>query len=91
MWSGGGQVMISALGTHSQNNHTRPHNKTNTQTQTIKSNKGVRYVIDAGFVKARGYHARLGAESLQVLPVSQAQARQRSGRAGSCSLVCVCV
>ena len=43
---------------------------------------GVRYVIDAGFVKSRGYHARLGADSLQVVPVSQAQARQRSGRAG---------
>jgi ATP-dependent RNA helicase DHX8/PRP22 len=36
----------------------------------------------AGFVKARGYSARLGADSLQVVPVSQAQARQRSGRAG---------
>jgi hypothetical protein len=36
----------------------------------------------AGFVKARGYSAKLGADSLQVVPVSQAQARQRSGRAG---------
>ena len=36
----------------------------------------------AGFVKARGYNARMGADSLQVVPVSQAQARQRSGRAG---------
>ena len=27
---------------------------------------GVRYVVDAGFVKARGYNAKLGAESLQV-------------------------
>jgi hypothetical protein len=35
-----------------------------------------------GFVKARGYSARLGADSLQVVPISQAQARQRSGRAG---------
>ncbi|KIY98086.1 RNA helicase [Monoraphidium neglectum] len=43
---------------------------------------GVRYVVDTGFVKARGYHAKLGADSLQVVPVSQAQARQRSGRAG---------
>lgn len=37
-----------------------------------------------GFVKARGYSARLGADSLQVVPISQAQARQRSGRAGVC-------
>jgi len=43
---------------------------------------GVRYVIDTGQVKARGYNARLGADSLDVVPVSQAQARQRSGRAG---------
>lgn len=43
---------------------------------------GVRYVVDTGFVKARGYHASIGVDSLQVVPVSQAQARQRSGRAG---------
>ncbi|KAL4447805.1 hypothetical protein ABPG75_005024 [Micractinium tetrahymenae] len=43
---------------------------------------GVRYVIDTGFVKSRSYSPRLGADCLQVAPVSQAQARQRSGRAG---------
>ena len=43
---------------------------------------GVRYVIDTGYVKARAYNARLGADCLEVVPVSQAQARQRSGRAG---------
>ena len=43
---------------------------------------GVRYVVDTGFVKARAYKARLATESLQVVPISQAQARQRSGRAG---------
>ena len=43
---------------------------------------GVRYVVDPGFVKARTYNARLGSDSLQVMPISQAQARQRSGRAG---------
>jgi ATP-dependent RNA helicase DHX8/PRP22 len=45
---------------------------------------GVRYVVDAGFVKARSYNARLQSDSLQVVPVSKAQARQRSGRAGVC-------
>ena len=45
-----------------------------------------RYVIDAGFVKARGYNPKLGAESLQVVPISKAQARQRSGRAGAHSV-----
>ncbi|BDA45577.1 ATP-dependent RNA helicase DHX8 [Coccomyxa sp. Obi] len=43
---------------------------------------GVRYVVDPGFVKARSYNARLGSDSLQVVPISKAQARQRSGRAG---------
>ncbi|KAL4517246.1 hypothetical protein Ndes2437B_g06850 [Nannochloris sp. 'desiccata'] len=43
---------------------------------------GVRYVIDSGVVKTRAYSARLGADCLEVCPVSQAQARQRSGRAG---------
>ncbi|PRW45383.1 ATP-dependent RNA helicase dhx8 isoform A [Chlorella sorokiniana] len=43
---------------------------------------GVRYVIDTGFVKSRSYSPRLGADCLQVTPISQAQARQRSGRAG---------
>ena len=44
---------------------------------------GVRYVVDPGFVKARSYSARTGGDSLQVVPVSKAQARQRSGRAGA--------
>ncbi|GAX81467.1 hypothetical protein CEUSTIGMA_g8896.t1 [Chlamydomonas eustigma] len=44
--------------------------------------QGVRYVIDTGVVKSRGHNAKLGLDSLQVVPVSQAQARQRSGRAG---------
>eukprot|EP00200_Dunaliella_tertiolecta_P009980 CAMPEP_0202383708 /NCGR_PEP_ID=MMETSP1127-20130417/50795_1 /ASSEMBLY_ACC=CAM_ASM_000462 /TAXON_ID=3047 /ORGANISM="Dunaliella tertiolecta, Strain CCMP1320" /LENGTH=702 /DNA_ID=CAMNT_0048983277 /DNA_START=50 /DNA_END=2155 /DNA_ORIENTATION=- len=43
---------------------------------------GVRYVVDPGFVKARVHNPRLGADALQVVPVSQAQAQQRSGRAG---------
>ena len=43
---------------------------------------GVRYVVDTGFVKARAYSGKAAAECLQVVPVSQAQARQRAGRAG---------
>lgn len=43
---------------------------------------GVRYVIDPGLVKARAFDARIGVESLAVTPISKAQARQRSGRAG---------
>ena len=43
---------------------------------------GVYYVVDPGFVKQNAYDARLGMDSLVVTPISQAQARQRAGRAG---------
>jgi ATP-dependent RNA helicase DHX8/PRP22 len=43
---------------------------------------GIYYVIDPGFSKQNAYDARLGMDSLVVMPISQAQARQRSGRAG---------
>ncbi|KAI1311931.1 DEAH-box ATP-dependent RNA helicase prp22 [Mortierella claussenii] len=43
---------------------------------------GIYYVVDPGFVKQNAYDAKLGMDSLIVTPISQAQARQRSGRAG---------
>ncbi|OLL24695.1 Pre-mRNA-splicing factor ATP-dependent RNA helicase prp22 [Neolecta irregularis DAH-3] len=43
---------------------------------------GIYYVIDPGFVKQMAYDSKLGMDSLVVMPISQAQARQRSGRAG---------
>ena len=43
---------------------------------------GIYYVIDPGFVKQNCYDPKLGMDSLQVVPISQAQARQRAGRAG---------
>ncbi len=43
---------------------------------------GIRYVIDPCLVKARVYVPNIGLEHLAVIPVSKAQARQRSGRAG---------
>ncbi|KAF8738666.1 hypothetical protein AX14_010761 [Amanita brunnescens Koide BX004] len=43
---------------------------------------GIYYVIDPGFAKQNAYDARLGMDSLVVMPISQAQARQRAGRAG---------
>ncbi|KAG0345797.1 DEAH-box ATP-dependent RNA helicase prp22 [Podila humilis] len=43
---------------------------------------GIYYVVDPGFVKQSAYDAKLGMDSLVVTPISQAQARQRSGRAG---------
>lgn len=43
---------------------------------------GIYYVVDPGFVKQNAYDPKLGMDSLVVTPISQAQARQRSGRAG---------
>jgi ATP-dependent RNA helicase DHX8/PRP22 len=43
---------------------------------------GIYYVIDPGFSKQNVFDPRLGMDSLVVMPISQAQARQRSGRAG---------
>ena len=43
---------------------------------------GIFFVIDPGFVKQTAYDAKLGMDRLQVTPISQAQAKQRAGRAG---------
>ncbi|CAH8491404.1 unnamed protein product [Heterobilharzia americana] len=43
---------------------------------------GIIYVIDTGFCKQKFYSARSGVESLIVVPISQAAADQRAGRAG---------
>ncbi|KAH4807348.1 hypothetical protein HBH61_133780 [Parastagonospora nodorum] len=43
---------------------------------------GIYYVVDPGFVKQSSYDGKLGMDRLQITPISQAQARQRSGRAG---------
>ena len=43
---------------------------------------GIYYVVDPGFCKQKAYNPKLGMDSLVVTPISQASARQRSGRAG---------
>jgi ATP-dependent RNA helicase DHX8/PRP22 len=43
---------------------------------------GIYYVVDPGFVKQTAYDPKLGVDRLQVTPISQAQAKQRAGRAG---------
>ncbi|KAI0435356.1 P-loop containing nucleoside triphosphate hydrolase protein [Xylaria sp. FL1042] len=43
---------------------------------------GIYYVVDPGFVKQNSYDPKLGMDSLIVVPISQAQANQRAGRAG---------
>ncbi|KAH9914040.1 P-loop containing nucleoside triphosphate hydrolase protein [Fomitopsis serialis] len=43
---------------------------------------GIYCVINPGFSKQNAYDPKLGMDSLVVMPISQAQARQRAGRAG---------
>eukprot|EP00388_Colpodella_angusta_P007972 GDKJ01022101.1.p1 GENE.GDKJ01022101.1~~GDKJ01022101.1.p1 ORF type:complete len:996 (-),score=209.51 GDKJ01022101.1:58-2760(-) len=43
---------------------------------------GVKFVIDSGFAKIKTFNARVGMDSLQIVPISQANAMQRAGRAG---------
>eukprot|EP01064_Diplonema_japonicum_P034745 TRINITY_DN7309_c1_g1_i2.p1 TRINITY_DN7309_c1_g1~~TRINITY_DN7309_c1_g1_i2.p1 ORF type:complete len:917 (+),score=210.20 TRINITY_DN7309_c1_g1_i2:257-2752(+) len=43
---------------------------------------GIVYVIDCGYVKQKSFNPRTSMESLQVVPISKAQASQRAGRAG---------
>ncbi|VDL60323.1 unnamed protein product [Hymenolepis diminuta] len=43
---------------------------------------GIFYVIDPGFVKQKVYSSKSGMDQLIVTPISQAQAKQRAGRAG---------
>lgn len=43
---------------------------------------GIRYVVDCGLVKLKLFNPKLGMDALQVVPISLANAQQRSGRAG---------
>ncbi|KAF8936644.1 DEAH-box RNA helicase prp16 [Dissophora ornata] len=43
---------------------------------------GILYVVDAGYVKLKVFNPKIGMDSLQITPISQANANQRSGRAG---------
>jgi ATP-dependent RNA helicase DHX8/PRP22 len=43
---------------------------------------GVVYVIDCGFVKQRRFNPVTGMDALVIVPISQVQAVQRTGRAG---------
>ena len=43
---------------------------------------GIKYVVDSGFNKLKVYNSKIGMDTLNVTPVSQANANQRSGRAG---------
>ncbi|XP_068084607.1 ATP-dependent RNA helicase DHX33 isoform X2 [Anabrus simplex] len=50
--------------------------------ETSVTISGIKYVIDSGMVKARTHHPGTGLDILKVQRISQAQAWQRTGRAG---------
>ncbi|THH05571.1 hypothetical protein EW145_g4696 [Phellinidium pouzarii] len=43
---------------------------------------GILYVVDAGYCKLKVYNSKVGMDALQITPISQANANQRTGRAG---------
>uniref|UniRef100_A0A7S1RRR5 RNA helicase n=1 Tax=Alexandrium catenella TaxID=2925 RepID=A0A7S1RRR5_ALECA len=43
---------------------------------------GIYFVVDPGMSKVKMYNAKTGMDSLLITPISQANARQRAGRAG---------
>lgn len=43
---------------------------------------GIMYVVDAGFSKLKVYNPKMRMDTLQITPISQANASQRAGRAG---------
>lgn len=46
---------------------------------------GVKFVIDSGFSRLKVFQPKMGIDALLVYPISQANANQRSGRAGRTS------
>jgi ATP-dependent RNA helicase DHX8/PRP22 len=50
--------------------------------ETSLTINGIYFVVDPGFVKQKVYNSKSGMDSLIVTPISQAQAKQRAGRAG---------
>lgn len=50
--------------------------------ETSLTLKNVKFVIDSGLMKLKVFNPKLNMDSLQIVPISKAQANQRSGRAG---------
>ncbi|KAG8761183.1 DEAH-box RNA helicase prp16 [Serendipita sp. 396] len=43
---------------------------------------GILFVVDSGYSKLKVYNPKVGMDALQITPISQANANQRTGRAG---------
>ncbi|CAG0902968.1 unnamed protein product, partial [Darwinula stevensoni] len=43
---------------------------------------GIMFVVDSGYSKLKVFNPRIGMDALQIYPISQANANQRTGRAG---------
>uniref|UniRef100_A0A914EJD5 RNA helicase n=1 Tax=Acrobeloides nanus TaxID=290746 RepID=A0A914EJD5_9BILA len=43
---------------------------------------GILFVVDPGYCKLKVFNPKIGMDALQIFPISQASANQRSGRAG---------
>jgi pre-mRNA-splicing factor ATP-dependent RNA helicase DHX38/PRP16 len=43
---------------------------------------GITFVVDSGYSKLKVYNPKMGMDTLQITPISRANASQRSGRAG---------
>ncbi|TPX35547.1 hypothetical protein SmJEL517_g02068 [Synchytrium microbalum] len=43
---------------------------------------GIMYVVDSGYCKLKVFNPKIGMDTLQITPISQANGNQRSGRAG---------
>merc|ERR1711964_517171 len=50
--------------------------------ETSVTINGVRYVIDPGLVKRKTYNTKMACDTIMTVSISQAQSRQRAGRAG---------
>ncbi|KAH3898936.1 DEAH-box RNA helicase PRP16 SCDLUD_005283 [Saccharomycodes ludwigii] len=80
----------STLPQDSQKQVFKPLNSTNKRKVIVSTNiaetsltiDGIKHVIDCGYSKLKVYNPRIGLDSLQITPISQANAQQRSGRAG---------
>ena len=48
----------------------------------LRTVDGILFVVDAGYSKLKVYNPKVGMDALQITPISQANANQRTGRAG---------